>query len=143
MILRQEKVDVKRLKAKEQVYTGPCTTNGISPALGQSVSLLCQINVISGVGNIAKVPNPSGSRWLSMACTCLQKESLWAPAIMSFWESQGAAFPGAVHRTSMRLSGCPVALQTATSLVLGAGVINGVSEGLRLWSNEGETACPF
>lgn len=78
-----------------------------------------------------------------MACTCLQKESLWALAIMPFRESQGAAFPGAVHRTSMSLSGCPAALQTATSLVLGAGVINGVSEGLWLWSNEGETACPF
>lgn len=74
---------------------------------------------------MAKVLNPSGSQWLSMACTCLQKESLWALAIMPFRESQGAAFPGAVHRSSMRLSGCPAPLQTATSLVLGAGVIKG------------------
>lgn len=92
---------------------------------------------------MAKVLNPSGSQWLSMACTCLQKESLWALAITPFRESQGAAFPGAVHRSSMRLSGCPAPLQTATSLVLGAGVIKGVSEGLWLWSSEGETACPF
>lgn len=61
----------------------------------------------------------------------------------AFPESQGAAFPGAVHRSWMRLSGCPAPLQTVTSLVLGAGLINGVSVGLWLWSNEGEAACPF
>lgn len=61
----------------------------------------------------------------------------------AFWESQEAAFPGAFHRRSMGLSGCPAPLQTATNLVLGAGIINGVSVGLWLWSNEGETACPF
>lgn len=44
---------------------------------------------------------------------------------------------------SMGLSDCPAPLQTATNLVLGAGIINGVSVGLWLWSNEGETACPF
>lgn len=38
---------------------------------------------------------------------------------------------------------CSAPLQTATSLVLGTGVINGMSEGLWLWSNEGETACPL
>lgn len=53
---------------------------------------------------MARVPNPSGSQWLSMACTCLQKESLWALAIKPFRESQGAAFPGAaVHRSSEAL----------------------------------------
>lgn len=100
-MLRQEKVDLKRRKAKEQVYTALCPTVGISSAPGQSVRSLCQINVISGVGSMAKVPNPSGSQWLSMACTCLQKESLWALAIMPFWERQGAAFPGAVYRSSL------------------------------------------
>lgn len=111
-ILRQEKVDLKRLKAKEQVYAGLCLTVGISSALGQSVRSSCQINVISGVGSMAKIPNPSGSQWLSMACTCLQKESLWAPAIMPFRERQEAAFPGTVHSAALLLC----RLQQALSL---------------------------
>lgn len=84
-------------------------------------------------------------------------KSLWLPVavygLYLFTEgvpvgSGNHAFPGeaggCISWLSLQeLSGCPAPLQTATSLVLGAGVINGVSEGLWLWSNEGETACPF
>lgn len=93
----------------------------------------------------------SKSLWLPVAV--LWPVPVYRRSPCGLWQSR-LAFPGksggciswrhpAIHRSSLRLSGCPAPLQPATSLVLGAEVINGVSEGLWLWSNEGETACPF
>lgn len=145
-ILRQEKGGIKGLKAKEQVCMGRRPTSGISSALGQSVRSLCQINVISGVGSIAKVPNPCGSQWLSYGLYLFTEGVPVGSGNQAFPGKSGGCISWrhpAIHRSSLRLSGCPAPLQPATSLVLGAEVINGVSEGLWLWSNEGETACPF
>lgn len=98
-VLRQEKGGIKGLKAKEQVCLGRRPTSGISSALGQSVRSLCQINVISGVGSTAKVPNPSGSQWLSYGLYLFTEGVPVGSGnhALPFRESQGAAFPGAIQ----------------------------------------------
>lgn len=91
----------------------------------------------------AKVPNPFDSQWLWMACTCLQKESPWAQAIPLSGKIRRLHFlapsTGAPRGSQAALLLC----RPQQTLSLGAGIINGVSVGLWLWSNEGETACPF